>query len=87
LTGRPVLVDDRELSANRHSFVFGYRDAAQDPGDGRGNLGVNLVGRHLEQRLVGLNVLAFSLQPASDSALGDALAELWHRYGDRHGFP
>jgi hypothetical protein len=31
-------------------------------------------------------VLALALEPARDCALGDALAELGHRYGDRHDF-
>src|SRR6202034_1597624 len=35
-------------------------------------------------RLVRRYLLAFLFQPAGDGALGDALAELRHKYGDRH---
>ena len=84
---RAVLVDHRELGADRDRLVLGDGDAAQDPGHRRGDLGVDLVGGDLEQRLVRLHPLALLLQPAGDGALGDALAELGHGYGDRHGFP
>ncbi|MDQ0944048.1 hypothetical protein QFZ67_005753 [Streptomyces sp. V1I1] len=60
-------------------------DARMPAGRGR-DLGVDLVGRHLEQGLVGLDSLALGLQPARDSALGDALAERRKGYGNRHGF-
>ena len=83
LAGLAVL-DHGELGAHRDRLVLVDGDAAQDPGGGRGDLGVHLVGRHLEERLVHLDALAFLLQPARDGALGDALAELRHRYGDRH---
>jgi hypothetical protein len=81
------LVDDREFSAHRYRLVLGNDDPAQDPGHGRGDLGVDFVGGDLEQRLVRLHALTLLLEPARDSALGNALTELGHGYGDRHGFP
>ena len=43
----------------------GTRISVTTPGGGRGHLGVDLVGRHLEQRLVGRDRLADLLEPAS----------------------
>jgi hypothetical protein len=52
------------------------------PGGGRGDLGVDLVGRDLDQRLVGLDAVALLLVPFEDGALGHRLA---HRgQGDLH---
>ena len=50
-------------------------------GDGRGDLGVDLVGGDLEQRLVDLDLVALGLEPAGDGALGDGLAQRGHRDG------
>ena len=86
-SGGTVLVDDREFRADGDRLVLGDGDAAQHAGHRRRDLGVDLVGGHLQQRLVGLDVLALALEPARDCALGNALAELWHRYGDRHDVP
>jgi hypothetical protein len=82
--GRAV-VDDGKLSAHRNRLVLVNRDTAQNAGRGGRDLGVHLVRRHLEERLIHLHALAFLLQPARDGALGDALTELRHGYGDRHG--
>src|SRR5262249_50703434 len=65
-------------------LVLVHGDAAQDAGGRRRDLRVHLVRRHLKQRLVRRDVLALFLQPAGDRALGDALTELGHYYGDRH---
>ena len=81
-----AVVDDGQLGADLDGLVLGDLDGRQDAGGGGGDLGVDLVGRHLEQRLVGLDALALGLQPAGDSALGDALAERRKGYGNRHGF-
>src|SRR6185437_3270415 len=82
----PGLVDHRQLGTDGDGFVLRDRDAAQDSRHRRGDLGVNLVRRDLEERLVGLHPLALFLEPARDGAFGDALAQLGHGYGDRHGF-
>ena len=47
---------------------------------GCGHLGVDLVGRDLEQRLVGVDVVADLLQPAGDRAFRDRLPQLGHRH-------
>ncbi len=65
-------------------LVLGHKDLQHDAGHGRGDLGVDLVGRDLEQRLVDGDGLADGLQPARDGALGDALAERRHLDGLRH---
>src|SRR5262249_11146501 len=51
-------------------------------GGRRRDLRVDLVRRHLEQRLVRLDAIADLLEPPSDGALSDAFAELGH--GDRY---
>ena len=84
--GARAVVDDGELGADLDGLVLGHLDGGQDAGGGGGDLGVDLVGRDLEQRLVGLDALALGLQPAGDGALGDALAERRKGYGNRHGF-
>uniref|UniRef100_J1RK10 ABC transporter ATPase n=1 Tax=Streptomyces auratus AGR0001 TaxID=1160718 RepID=J1RK10_9ACTN len=84
--GAGAVVDDGQLGADLHGLVLGHLDGGQDT-SGRGrDLGVDLVGRHLEQRLVDLDALALGLQPPGDGALGDALAERRKGYGNRHGF-
>ncbi|GAQ72144.1 hypothetical protein T45_03889 [Streptomyces turgidiscabies] len=81
-----AVVDEGQLGADLDGLVLGDLDGREDAGDGRGDLGVDLVGRHLQQRLVGLDALALGLQPPGDSALGDALTERRKGYGNRHGF-
>ena len=58
----------------------GDLDLQQRAGDRRRDLGVDLVGGDLEQRLVDLHRVADLLEPAGDGALGDALAERRHRH-------
>ena len=73
--------DDGELGAHRHRLVLADEDLADGAGDRGGDLGVDLVGGDLEQRLVDLDLVALGLQPAGDGALGDRLAERGHRHG------
>ena len=58
-------------------------DLGQRSGGWSGHLGVDLVGRDLDQRLVGLDAVADLLQPPKDGAFGDRLPHLGH--GDLHG--
>jgi hypothetical protein len=44
----------------------------------RGNLGVDLIGRHLDDGLAFLDELAFALVPLEDHALGDRFPHLGH---------
>src|SRR5690606_23439288 len=50
-----LIPDDRQFGADLDGLVLGDGDAGQDARGGRGDLGVDLVGRHLEERLVGLD--------------------------------
>ena len=49
------------------------------------DLGVDFVGRYLEQRLVRLDPVADLLEPTADGALSDALAQCRKGYRSRHG--
>ena len=64
-------------------YDLGDEDPLDGAGDRRRDLGVDLVGGHLEQRLVDLDLVADLLEPAGDGALGDALAQGGHRHGVR----
>ena len=58
--------------------AFRHEDLGHRARDGRRHLGVDLVRRQLEERLVDLDLLALLLQPFQDRALDDRLAELRH---------
>ena len=77
-----VAGDHRELGADLGRLVLADHDPGQHAGGGRRDLGVDLVGGDLEQRLVDLDPVALLLEPAGDGALGDALAQPGH--GDRY---
>ena len=62
-------------------------DLGQDAGGRGGDLGVDLVGRHLEERLVPGDLVADLLHPPGDRALGDGLAELRHGDVSQRGVP
>ena len=65
--------------ADRHGVARLGEDLSHHPGGGSGNLGVDLVGRDLDDRLVGLDGVAWLLGPLEDHALGDRLAHGRHR--------
>ena len=67
--------------ADLHRLAVGHDDLGDGAGDLGGHLGVDLVGHHLEQRVVLLDRVAFLDQPALDRPLGDRLAELRHLDG------
>ena len=78
----PVL-EAKLVTAN--GFVFSLMtEFIENPGEhpvgGARHLGVHLVGRDLEQRLVGGNDVTLRLQPARDRALGDGHAHLGHHH-------
>ena len=73
--------DHRQLGADLDGLVLLDLDLQQGARDGRGDLGVDLVGGDLEQRLVHGDLVADRLQPAGDGALGDGLAERGERDG------
>ena len=76
--------DDREIRTDGGGLVLADQDLLDHPAVGRRDLGVDLVRRDLEQRLVDLDRLAFALEPTGDGALGDALAEGRHLDGVGH---
>ncbi len=78
--GPRQLLDDRDLRVERHRLPLGHQDLAQDSRERRRDLGVDLVGDHLEQRLVHRHGVAGLLEPFPDRPLGHALSELWHRH-------
>jgi hypothetical protein len=58
-------------------------DRGEHSGGGRGDLGVDLVGRDLDDRLLGLDAVADPLAPFEDGPLGHRVAHLGHRDLDR----
>ena len=53
---RRTVTDHGQLGADRDRLVLADDDALEHPGGGGGDLGVDLVGRDLEQRLVDLDL-------------------------------
>ncbi|CAB4851938.1 unannotated protein [freshwater metagenome] len=72
--------DHRDDCTHGHGLTLGGTNFDHDASDGRGHLGVHLVGAHLEQGLVGGDSVADLLEPAGDRTLGDGFAQL--RQGD-----
>ncbi len=70
-----ALADAGERRADGDGLVLRDQDLLQHAGERRRDLGVDLVGRDLEQRLVDGDVVAHLLEPAGDGSLGHALAE------------
>ena len=73
-------LDDRDLGVVGDGCALLDEDLAQDAGEGRGHLGVDLVGDDLEEGLVLGDSVARLLEPLADRALSDTLAELGHRH-------
>ena len=70
--GRGVAVtDDGEVGADGDGVVLLGEDLLEGARHGGGDLGVDLVGRDLEQWLVDLDAVTDVLQPAGDGPLGD----------------
>ena len=73
-----LAADAGEHRADVDRLALLDEDLADDAGRGRRHLGVDLVGRDLEQRLVGLDRVADLLGPLRDRALRDGDAHLRH---------
>ena len=71
--------DDGDDGVDRDGLAFGDLDLGEGAGGGRGDLGVDLVGGDLEERLVALDRVADLLEPLGDGALEDGLAHLRHQ--------
>ena len=70
--------DLAELRADVDRLALLDEDLRQRSGRWARHLGVDLVGRDLEQRLVGLDLLAFLLEPPGERPLRDGNAHLRH---------
>jgi hypothetical protein len=70
--------DDRDVGADLDGRALLREDLAQHAGSGCRDLGVDLVGRDLEQRLVAVDLVADLLEPLRNRSLGDGLAHLRH---------
>ena len=73
-------VDDRDLGVVGDGRALLGQDLLEDALERRRDLGIDLVGDDLEERLVLVDVVADLLEPFPDRPLGDALAELGHRH-------
>ena len=77
---------DARLHVDRHAL--GYEDLDHHAGGRRRHLRVDLVGRDLDDRLIGLDGVAHLLEPTRDRSLGNAGPHLGHnhinRARDRH---
>ncbi len=71
--------DDGDQRADVDGVALVDLDLGEEPRGGRRHLCVDLVGGHLEQRLVDRDRVTHLLEPLGDRALGDRLTELGHR--------
>ena len=74
----PAGADHGDDAVDRNRLAFLRANLGEHAGGRRRNLGVHLVGRDLEERLVALDRVADLLDPADDRAFGDRLAHLRH---------
>ena len=72
--------DPDQRGAHRHGLPGRHQDLHDHAVVRAGDLRVDLVGGHLEQRIVEGHLVAGLLEPAADRALGDRLAQLGHRH-------
>ena len=79
-----ALADLRQDGADLDGLVLLDEDLLDHSAHGRRDLGVDLVGRDLQQSFVRLYGVADLLEPAGDRSLGDALAERGEDHGSAH---
>jgi hypothetical protein len=77
-------VNHADNGLNGHGFAFADLDFFEHAGGRRGNFGVDLVRRDLEQRFVALDFVAGFLEPLGDGTFKDAFAHLGHYDVDCH---
>src|SRR5438128_2680417 len=73
---RYLVANDGHVGLDGRGRAFRKQDLLQNAGDGAGHLRVDFVRLDLDQWLVALDAVARLLQPPSDGALRDRLAEL-----------
>src|SRR6185312_9443337 len=83
-SGSAALRDGGDDGIDSNRLTLFHLNLRERSGHGRGNLGVDLVGRDLEERLVALDGIARLLEPLGDGAFGDGFAHLGHNYVSRH---
>ena len=77
-------IDLGQAASHRHHIAFEGKDFDHHPGQRRGNLGINLVGRHLDQRLIDLDPIPHDHQPAGNRTLDHAFAQCGEFDGRSH---
>ena len=81
---RPVAGrDPRQHDPNVDRRIDVHQDLGHDAGNGRRHLGVDLVGRDLANRLLGLDPVSDLGAPGDDRTLGHRDAHLRHRHIDQ----
>ena len=73
-----VGLEARDDRLHRNRLAFGDENLGEHAARRRRNLGVDLVRRNLEDRLVALHLIADLLQPLRQRPLGDRFAHLGH---------
>ena len=73
-----VRLEPRDHRLHRHRLALRDENLGEHAARRRRNLGVDLVRRDLEHRLVALHLVADLLQPLRQRAFGDRLAHLGH---------
>src|SRR5205823_3493294 len=81
-----VLLDDHEHLADGTDVAVLEVDLADRPGARRRQLDGRLVGHHLDERLVELDLVAHLDLPRDDLALDDTLTDIRHVEIERHGY-
>ncbi len=84
---RSTVADHGQLHAHLDRLAFRHEDLGDHACGGRWHLGVDLVRRDLEERLVALDRVADALHPARHRSLGDRLAQLRHHHVSQRGVP
>ena len=82
-----TLPDHGQGHTNLDRLALGNQDLGQHARRRRGHLGVDLVGRHLVERLVALDGVAHGFHPPGDRALGHRLAQLRHDHVSQREVP
>src|SRR5699024_134868 len=70
-----LIAHDRQHATDLDGVILACAYLQQGAGHRRGDLGVDLIGGDLEQRLVDLDLIAHGLQPLSHGTLGDTFTQ------------
>ena len=85
--GAGAVADHRQLHPDLDRLALGNEDLTEHARRRRRHLGVDLVRRDLEERLVPLDRIADRLHPAGDRPFGHRLAELRHHHVSQRAVP